>query len=264
MGVTVRCMCVIGMAVVVSGCESPPPPPAPTTTATPGEVLFQTTFDIPAWKQGRGSDPLPADDAIRHHGDWTARGQADEITPAANNPAGGGGNGFRHYRGIGTNVTGGGIKITMPKPLTEMWVRQCMRWSPGFAWRGGSPSYTKDHYWNVGGSNFLIFGHQGGAWGLHTAHGSTNIPSSVDWSDTQGGAVGSGKWNCFEYHVKQNGANGVVEMWVDGKLALTRTVNLGSTPWSYLAIGENQSDVSVGGYTDYDDFAVSATGRIGP
>ncbi len=245
--------------------RTPPPPPAPTTTPTSGDVLFKTTFDIPVWKQGGGSDPLPADDAIRHYGDWTAGGHGDEITADANYPAGGGGNGFRHYRGVGRNANGGGLKITMPKPLTEMWVRQCMRFSQGFAWSGGQPSYTKDHYWNVGGSNFLIFGHQGGAWGLHTATGSVNIPSFVRWADTEDGAVASGKkWNCFEYHVKQDGANGMVEMWVNGKRALTRTLNLGSTPWSYLAIGENQSNVIVGGYTDYDDFAVSNTGRIGP
>lgn len=267
MSATVRWVSTTCVALAVGGCESPPPPPAPARSPTPlsGEVLFMTTFDIPAWKQGRGSDPAPANDPIRHHGDWTARGQGDEITADANYPGGGGGKGFRHYRGEGINVLGGGIRIDMPKPLTEMWVRQCMRFSKGFAWIGGLPSYTKDHYWNVGGSNFLIFGHQGGAWGLHTAKGSVNIPSSVTWADTEGGFVASGtRWNCFEYHVKQNGANGLVEMWVNGKLALERTLDLGSTPWSYLAIGENQSNVAVGGYTDYDDFAVSTTGRIGP
>jgi hypothetical protein len=34
--------------------------------------------------------------------------------------------------------------------------------------------------------------------------------------------------------------------------------------WSYFALGENQCCVATGGYMDYDDIAVSTTGRIGP
>jgi hypothetical protein len=88
---------------------------------------------------------------------------------AANRP-GSAGCGFRHYRGTGSNSNGGGLKITLPSPVTEMWVRQWMKNSYSYS---SNPSYTKEHYWNVGG-NFFIFGHQGGAWGLHTSAGSVN------------------------------------------------------------------------------------------
>jgi hypothetical protein len=113
-------------------------------------------------------------------------------------------------------------------------------------------------YWWTGAGGFLIFGHQGGGWGLHSSVGSVNIPSSAKWADTP-----AGQWHLYEYHVKQDG--GVVEMWVNDQLVLSRTgVNLGTAAWSYFALGENQCCPSTGGYTDYDDIAVSTTGRIGP
>jgi hypothetical protein len=216
--------------------------------------VFSTDFNIPAWTQGGGGDPAPTTDSIVHSGDWTAGGKGDQIIPEANRP-GSAGNGFRHYRNAGTNSNGGGLKITLPQPVREMWVRLYMRYSAGFSWSGGAPSYTKEMYWNVGGS-FLIFGYQGGAWGLHTSAGSVNIPSSAKWASTP-----AGQWHKYEYHVKQDG--GVVEMWVNDQLVLSRTgVNLGTATWSYFALGENQSSVSTGGYTDYDDVAVSTSGRI--
>jgi hypothetical protein len=151
-----------------------------------------------------------------------------------------------------------------------MWVRFYMRYSSGFAWSpSGQPLYTKDHYWNAGGANFFIFGIQGSnSWGLHSTNGSTNYPSSRSWSTSQGGAVGDGQWHCYEYHGKQNGASGTIELWIDGvRHLLTTTADLGSTPWSYFALGSNQSTVTGAGgsdyYTDYDDIAISTSGRIG-
>lgn len=231
--------------------QSPPITVAPASAG----IVFQTTFDIPTWTQGGGLDPLPVDDLIKHYGDWMSSGQPDQIIALANNPTGGGGLGFRHYRGVGVNSGGGGLRITLPSPLTEMWVRQYMK--NVLSYTGGHPNYTKDHYWNVGG-NFLIFGYQGGAWGLHTSSGSVNIPSSIKYEATD-----DGQWHCYEYHVKQNGANGFVEMWIDNVPCLQRTINLGSTPWANFVLGENQSNVSVAGYTEYDDIAVSNVGRIG-
>jgi len=219
-------------------------------------VVFQTSFDIPEWTQGGGKDPLPADDAIKHWGDWTTGGQGDQITAAANRP-GSPGNGFRHYRGSGGNSNGGGLKITLPSPVTEIWVRYYMRYSSGFTWIGGLPRYTKELYWNVGGNNILIFGHQGGGWGLNS-RGVLNVPSSSWWLDTP-----AGQWHLFEYHVNQ--AEGVVELWINGTRVLSRGgLDLGNVPWNHFALGENQADVAHGGYTDYDDIAVSTDGRIGP
>jgi hypothetical protein len=231
-------------------------PPISTLMRTPvPDLIFQTSFDIPEWTQGGGRDPAPSDDAIKRYGDWTAGGQGDQIIAAANRP-GSLGNGFRHYRNAGRNSNGGGLKILLPFPVTAMWVRYYMRYSAGFSWVGGRPQYTKELYWNVGGLNILIFGHQGGGWGLNS-RGVLNVRSSSTWADTP-----AGQWHMFEYHVQQ--AEGIVEVWVNGVQVLSRRgLNLGNVPWSHFGLGSNQHNVLTGGYTDYDDIAVSTVGRIG-
>jgi hypothetical protein len=246
--------------------------------------VFQTTFDDTNFPTRRAPgvhwdhtvDPHTdaaigqTGDGVGPHGDWvSSNGNGDQILTAANYSGGGGGKGFRHFRGDGANNGGGGLNITLPSPVTEMWVRFYMRYQSGFAWTpAGQPVYTKDHYWSVGG-NYLIYGIQGGhSWGL-TYIGSSNHSSSLTWAASQGGNTGDGQWHYHEYHAKQNGANGVLEIWIDGVQVLNDTgVNLGSSPWSRFALGENQETVTGAGgsdyFTDYDDIAISTTGRIGP
>lgn len=234
-------------------------------------LVFETTFNCPDWNQTMGlldSQVCSNGDGISGHGNWlVSYGNPDQITAAANNPAGGGGKGFRHWRGDGTNNLSGGLQISLPAPVTEMWVRFYMRFSLGFAWSGGGPQYTKDHYWGACGSGCIIFGIQGGGWGINF-NGGTNYPSSRTWSASQGGSTGDGQWHVYEYHVKQNGSAGIIEVWVDGVRYLNVTnANLGSTPWRDFALGENQNQVtgcSPNCYTDYDDIAISTVGRIGP
>jgi len=136
-----------------------------------------------------------------------------------------------------------------------------MRYQLGFTWGGGgAPAYVKDHYWDN-----LIFGYQGGAWGLHTTQGG-NLPSSLNWATSQGGNTGDGLFHCYEYHAKQNGANGIAEIWIDNRPVLSRTADMGSGIWGEFLLGNNDSgtnDPSVDYYTDYDDIAISTTGRIG-
>ena len=76
------------------------------------------------------------------------------------------------------------------------------------------------------------------------------------------------QWHLYEYHLKQNGSAGVVEIWVDGVRVLNKTnANLGSNPWDSFILGSNQATVtgcSPDCYTDYDDIAISTVGQIGP
>ncbi len=239
------------------------------------DLVFETTFDCLDWDQSMGSgdsEVCGTDDGIAGHGGWTtSNGSNDQITADANYSGGAGGKGFRHFRGDGTNNNGGGLRISLPAPVTEMWVRVYMKYSAGFSWTfapESHPHYTKDFYWNVnGGGNVLIFGYQGGGWGLNN---NGNHPSSLDWFASQGDSyTGDGQFHSYEYHVKQDGPDGVIEVWVDGIQYLDKTgVDLGDVPWSYFGLGENQSEVIGAGatdyYTDYDDLAISTTGRIGP
>ena len=235
-------------------------------------LVFQTTFNCPDWIQSMGlgdSAVCATGDGITGNGAWTtSNGNQDQITAAANYPNGGGGKGFRHWRGDGGNNNGGGLAITLPAPVTEMWVRLYMRHSLGMGFTNGAPVYTKDNYWGGCGSGCLIFGIQGNhSWGLNY-NGSTNYPSSLTWAQSQGGITGDGLWHVYEYHVKQNGAAATIEIWVDNVRYLNMTnADLGSTPWQGFQLGENQATVTGCNpdcYTDYDDIAISTTGRIGP
>ncbi len=204
----------------------------------------------------------------------------DAIIAAANNPGGGGGKGFRHWRGnngTGQNDNGGGLSISLPSPLGEFWFRIYMRYQAGFTFGAtgiANPGYTKDLRNNS--ASGWIFGIQGNraTWGLlDTVAG--HISSSKSWSATMGGMKGDGQWHCYEFHW-QNGPGSHVEMWIDNVQVLDTTVNTSPDTTKSMTLGENQNAVgdanglSTGNggaptdwYTDYDDLAFSATGRVG-
>jgi hypothetical protein len=260
-------ICSLSSACLLTGMALPR-----TSAAQAVPLVFQTTFDCPEWIQGMGRSDASvcgSGDGISGHGDWTTRsGSRDQIIAEANNPSGGGGKGLRHWRGDGANNLGGGLTITLPAPVTEMWVRFYMRYSLGFAWRGGAPIYTKDHYWGACGSGCAIFGIQGNrSWGVNY-DGRANYSSSLTWAQSQRAYTGDGEWHVYEYHLKQDGRAGVVEIWVDGVQYLhVNNADLGDKPWSYFRLGENQATVTgctPDCYTDYDDIAISTTGYIGP
>ncbi len=246
-------------------------------------LIFQTTFDdtncptrrAPGehWRQSDyfaqapGVEPCAAGDGIRPWGAWTANGFEDRIIAEANNPNGGGGKGFRHYRGDGSNSNGGGLSIGWAAGVPELWGRFYMRYQLGFAWSlSGQPIYTKDMYMNVGSPSAWVFGVQGGGgrWGIF--NGKTGIPSSLSWSATMGGAVGDGLWHCYEFHI-QHGAGARIEIWVDNVQVLNTTTDMPPGSTDYFALGENQASPTGAGatpwYTDYDDLAFSTSGRIG-
>jgi hypothetical protein len=247
-----------------------------TSSAQSASQFFQTTFNCIEWTTPTGTldrDVCTTGDGISGHGGWsTANGSYDQITTAANNPGGGGGRGFRHWRGNGHNSNGGGLIISLAAPVTEMWVRFYMRYSLGFAWSNGQPNYVKDHYWQPTGQ-YVIFGIYGSApdgghsWGIYSLAVDRPYGSNISWSASQGGSTGDGQWHCYEYHLKKvNGVNDVFELWFDGvQYANTTNANLGTTPWQSFILGSNQDFVASKSdqYTDYDDLAISTSGRIG-
>jgi len=204
----------------------------------------------------------------------------DGIIAAANYPGGGGGKGFRHWRGngkfLGDNDLGGSMTIKLGTSVGEFWLRMYMRYQLGFTFGQptvSDPGYTKDLRGD--GADGWIFGIQGGhSWGILT-NASGNITSSKSWQSTMGGMKGDGQWHCYEFHW-QNGTNSHIEMWVDNIKALDRIVTTSADTTGNIIIGLNQNavgdsngvSVTTGGtptdwYTDYDDIAISATGRIG-
>ena len=236
-------------------------------------LVWQTSFDCPEWTQSRGLSEnvvCGVGDGIAGWGAWTTpqHPNGDEITLAANYPGGGGGRGFRHWRGDGSNVNSGGLLITLPATLPEMWIRFYMRYESGFNW---SPlNYTKDLYVNVTATGAFTVGfHSGDGFGVATISPSRNIIGSPGWASVNGGTRADGLWHCYETHVKVNtsGANGIAEAWIDGRQSMSfHDVDFKMIPgWSFFGLGSNQATPANGGekYTDYDDIAVSASGRIG-
>jgi len=245
--------------IVMFGMHSVQPP----VQAAP-ELVFQTSFDCPEWAQGNG-DPCSPNDGIDAYGGWTtSAGGRDQITSAANNPMGGG-RGFRHQRGPGTNNNGGSILINIPHS-PQVWLRFYMRFSAGFQFVGGAPHYTKDIYWNVHEPGWVFFGFLDSMLTTHLSGMGMNSPnqySSDSWSAINSGSVGDGQWHAYEQYLNTN--TGQVRMWRDGKLVLERSgLNFGMTNFKWFALGENQNEVLGFHYTDYDDIAVSTTGYIGP
>lgn len=246
------------------------------------QLVFQTTFDCPDWNQTMGlgdAKVCQENDGISGLGGWITRsGTADQITAAANHPGGGGGKGFRHWRGNGAdgkNDNGGGLKIVLPSAYSELWIRFYMRYQAGFRWGNDAPHYTKEIYFHEFGNPILGIQGGGSAWGIRVR--GRSFPSLLTWEGSQNGALGDGRWHCYEYHIKQDGRNGLVEFWFDGRKYLSQTVDAGSTPMHSFTLGDNQNwVVDANGlaanqngkptdyYTDFDDIAISTTGYIGP
>lgn len=256
-------------------------------------TIFSTTFDdanFPTvratgihWEQlvdglsdaavGQTGDGLSGD------GSWTTNlGAGDSILAAANNPSGGGGKGFRHWVGDGTNNGGGGINLQWT-PTSEVWIRYYIRFQTGFTWGpGDNGGYIKTIYCNSGRPGTFYFGLHHGVVGGHIEvdpiGGTGNHHSAVTWADWQGGATGDGLWHCLEVHAKMNtsgaASDGVFEFWLDGtQLYSNSTAHFSNSDGAQFSAmhPSNHANPQNGGvdvYVDYDDIVISDSGYIGP
>ncbi len=209
---------------------------------------------------------------------WHPTGDSRIWTPA-NNPAGGGGKGFRTYRGnggTGQNDGSHSFKITLPQLYSELWFRFYIRFENGFTWGPNgvaAPGYSKEC--RAAGANGFVYGIQGaGSWGVFTP--PDHHIGNRSWEQTMGGLKGDGLWHCHEWHIK-NGAAGIVEIWIDDVQVYSYSGNVPATDVEEVLCADNQNavgdanglSVDNGGtptdwYTDYDDIAISDSGRIGP
>jgi len=196
----------------------------------------------------------------------TGTAPLDSVITAANYSGGRGGRGHRHYRS-GHNTMGGGLRIVLSSPQTHIWFRYMIRYSSGFTFSGGSPTYTKDWYDDSG--NGFIIGFQGGQYGYHVISGSQNYPSNIGgapqaWSDWYPGGTSDGSWKCVEGEMNKSG--GILRMWIDDVLTMDRsgTSISSASDFDYMVTNNHDLVTSSNSYTDYDDIAVSNIGRIGP
>ena len=255
---------------------------APQTATAVVNLPWSTTYNCPDWKQSDGLYPPAINcDGLTGYGAWTTTdGREEQIGAAANYPSGAGGKGQRHWLGDPAANNSGGTKIEWISPQPEIWIRWYMRFQNGFEWNPQLGEY-KILYVDVGTARHVIIGFRpnNDRLGIVVNGNPFDSPDGSGWNtimanggtDARGNKTSDGLWHLYEIHMKMdtNGADGIVEWWVDGARRLYRTdVNFRThSGWSYMAIGENHAWSGNGPaafYVDYDDIAIRTTGPIGP
>lgn len=249
----------------------------PRVTLANISLPWSTTFDCADWLTY--SDPLNCD-GIGKGGSWaTSSGHYDQIISAANNSAGGGGKGYRHWVGDGINNNGGGITVSF-SPQTELWMRWYHKWALDFQWN--TLIYDKLLYFDMGQSGSTIiepYGFDKFTFRLYTGTQDYQSASGTGWDtimsagalDGNGHRKSDGQWHCFEIHIKQEtsgNSNAELDFWIDGVSVMHETgFQFGdSTGWETITLNSNQRTVNNGVDmpVDMDDIAISNTGYIGP
>lgn len=201
---------------------------------------------------------------------WGASGLSGnytQVATGANNPSGGGGNGFRAWVGDGVNAVTGQARIDFPSAQKEIWARWYERWESGTKW--GPLNYSKSLYFYSGGTSApytgFVYDNQ---YRIYNQGSVGNYPQGTGgWATVYPGGVSDGTWHCYEVHMKMdtNSSDGIGQIWVDGKLVSSLTnVNWSNgnsssrNGWTWLEFKSNQSSLSTGkiAYVDFDDMAI--------
>lgn len=236
---------------------------------------WSTTYDCNDWSYGGALSC----DGLSEAGGWSACGNVEQITIAANNSNGGGGKGQRHWVGDGTNQNSGGLQLTFTQPPSEIWMRWYIRYEAGFSWSRINYDKIIYFYLHPRSSDIEVISELYGWDGYRQAlQGKSGVISPVTnwggWETIMGSQVSDGQWHYFEVHMKMdtNGSNGISEVWIDNTLVISRNdvdyggLSHGVTGIETLVIGSNQETVANGNCMaiDFDDIAISGTGKIGP
>lgn len=206
-----------------------------------------------------------------------------QVNSAANNPSGGGGNGFRGWNGDGDNSQSAPVAAVFSNPQPELWIRHYIRFQEGFNW--STQHYdkwlyirTRPYPENHSNQNLTITGSGSGTFYVVSSAPvpASNMYGTLTWNSLMGGPYSNGEWICAETYLKMDtdGTNGKVKLWINGTLVMSRdNVNFsgGDTVsrqgWQWFDFENNQNAVAnaVGpiganiAYVDYDDFAVYNT-----
>ena len=221
-------------------------------------------YNCPEWTY---TDGAPDCDGIAKYGGYSVTYQGathyEEITSAANNPAGGGGRGQRHYIGYGSGdgsfIMTGGMKISFPSTQTRLWIRWYQRWEPGFT--------TNWHTFK----NLFFRSSSAARQAVFHTHGDGRVDlNPPDYGTTQSGAaygyafypggVSDGTWQCFEVFIDI--PNSTFRVWVNGDMVAESTnVDFsGVSPFQDFLLPSNSRylDTQVR-YVDFDDIAITNT-----
>lgn len=239
---------------------------------------WSTTFNCTDWTQstGLGTNNVNCN-GLAGNGNWTCDNgdgtvREDQIRISANNSNGGGGKGLTHWKGDGYDNNSGGMMINFNSVKPELWIRWYMRYEKGFKWN----PLTMDKWLYIGvGEPCAVVPQWYGQNTVNVWSGCSSnhfSPSGNGWDSIMGSSASDGQWHYYETHIKidTNGSNGIAEMWVDGiQRILYKNIYMGGdkiSGWGWILIGSNQLWPNNGRCmaVDFDDFAVSTTGYIGP
>ncbi|PKN65004.1 MAG: hypothetical protein CVU57_12840 [Deltaproteobacteria bacterium HGW-Deltaproteobacteria-15] len=240
------------------------------------DLPWSTTFDCPEWTDITPKSRLNCD-GILEGGNWACRDGAtlfpEQITTDANFSGGDGGKGQRHWVGDGKKNNSGGLSIIFNKRQTEWWIRFYMRYPLGFIWREDSNQSQKILY---SFDSTLPKNRGAGYIGwlrknrirLQVDGDKTYFSSpGSGWHSVMGGITGDGRWHIYEMHFK-HGNPGEFQLWIDGGSRLHATdVDFSQcTGWTQFILPSNTNATNNGRCLgqDFDDIAISNTGRIGP
>ncbi|MEK7657932.1 MAG: fibronectin type III domain-containing protein [Patescibacteria group bacterium] len=246
------------------------------TTNAAVNLPWSTTYNCANWTQSNGLYNVNCD-GLTGGGSWTtADGKEEQITAAANYPAGGGGKGQRSWNGDGINNNSGGTHISFNSSYSELWIRWYMRYETGYTWN--PLNHDKILIVNVNQPGYVVVMFSwadevavevnGNRYGSGVGNGWNTVMANGG-TDSNGNKTSDGQWHLYELHLIKdtNGSNGVAEWWIDGVKRLSRNdVPYGTfSGWGGILIASNQNSPSNGRsvYIDYDDMVISTSGPIG-
>lgn len=237
-----------------------------------GSLPWSTTFNCPEWDQGTdGWNTINCDGLTSAVGDWYAAGHGEQITSPANNPNGGGGRGQRHWMGAGgTGTAPGSGEIAYQFPsATNLYMRFYFRLQSGMP-------IDQVHYWKLiyayGGSESFYLDTEANGLSISLYDRSTRHTGGYGLDDVYGSTTSDGSWHAMEVHFDLQ--NGIFEYWFypNGQDNATpryrsTSVNYRMSSLNLFKFPENHKASSLPSaamYADFDDIAMSTTGRIGP
>lgn len=231
---------------------------------------YSTTFDCIEWEAAEANDPNMQGDCD----EWyygvhctCSGGQAEQITSDANYTGGGGGRGKRHWRGSGKNDNSCSPSVTWTGDAgNEVWYRFYIRYQTGTSWTSNRPN-EKILYLHDSDEDFVQVRWSWGSAGIlnnSTVHYHSG--TNTDWTNY----ITPGSWHLYEVYIKldTDGTDGVITIWIDSTQVYTNSAvdykafDLNGVRTSIPTNGMDCTNASCL-YEDIDDFAISATARIG-
>jgi len=207
-------------------------------------------------------------DGLINVGGADSSGHYPSITTDANFPNGGGVRGARFWVGLNKNDYASAFVYQFP-PVSEIWVRGYVSYEPGMIFTQGQKlAYFINGLYIVIAGNYLritdvdtynYYNNVNGTMGLQYFYGGPGFHTAAD-----------GSWHCIEFHWKaQNpstASNGQFDIWIDSTQYMHYdTIHFGAMTQPGFTMTSNNDPVDnpTDQWEDWDDIAVSATGRLG-